>query len=175
MRTFFPIQLKAIGLYCGLTIGQLAFAEIVLQTFLAWGACHLKKFHRRADGAGAVILRERLHFLISSTSKASGLAKGIRIGFGIVLVAALTGSLSGCASYADAGYGGYYDDGYYDGWWPDTDVYVLGGSYGPDAYSYSHRGWGSRGGGHGGCGGGGHYGGGGGHFGGGGHGGGGHR
>ena len=101
-------------------------------------------------------------------SKASASINQIKLGFGILLVA----TLSGCATYVEPDYG-VYD--YYEGWWPDADVYVFGGPYerGPYVYAYSHRGWGSRGGGW--HGGGGHYGGGGGHIGGGGHGGGGHR
>lgn len=105
-------------------------------------------------------------------SKRSDWLKQARLTFGIILIAAL----AGCATYEEPDYYGPYD--YYDGWYPDSDVYVFGGPYvsGSYAYAYSHRGWGSRGGWHGGGGhyGGGHYGGGGGHFGGGGHGGGGH-
>ena len=94
----------------------------------------------------------------------------IKIGLGIVLVAALTGSLMGCAGYVGTGYGGGYGDyggydSYYDG---GPDVYLFGGNYdrGRDVQSYSHRGSVSRGmahaGGGGGHGGGGHGGGGGG-------------
>ena len=87
----------------------------------------------------------------------------IKIGLGIVLIAALTVFLTGCAGYVGTGYGGGYGDyggydGYYDG---GPDVYLFGGNYdrGRDVHAYSQRGSVSRGMAH--AGGGGHGGGGG--------------
>jgi hypothetical protein len=82
-------------------------------------------------------------------NKANDLVNRIKIGLGIVVVAALASSLTGCAGYVDGGYGGGYGDyggydGYYDG---GPDVYLFGGNYdrGRDAHAYSHRGSVSRG------------------------------
>jgi len=74
-------------------------------------------------------------------NNAKGLVNRIKVGFGIVLVASLTG----CAGYVDGGYGGGYGDyGGYDG---GSDIYLFGGGYdrGRDVQAYSHRGSESRG------------------------------
>jgi len=93
-------------------------------------------------------------------NKANAPVNRIKIALGLVLVAALTTSLTGCAGYVDGGYGGYGGyDGYdgYDGGGPD--VYLFGGNYdrGRDVQAYSHRGSASRAAAH--AGGGGHRGG----------------
>jgi len=68
----------------------------------------------------------------------------IRLGFGIMLVAALTG----CGGYIGGDYGGGdYGGGDYGDYDGGGDLYIFGGGYdrGRDVQNYSHRGSASRG------------------------------
>ena len=69
----------------------------------------------------------------------AGLLRLVMVALGIFLVSSLTG----CVGYVDGGYGGYGDDGGYDG---GSDIFLFGGNYdrGRDVQAYSHRGSESR-------------------------------
>ncbi|HUB66204.1 MAG TPA: hypothetical protein VL981_01810, partial [Candidatus Methylacidiphilales bacterium] len=105
MQTLFLSRASAMGLYCAISTGKLMFGGLMTVASQSFSIpLHAASLH---DATTAVKLAfAGLITSISRIGESPQANRIVRIGFGIMLVATLAGSLMGCATYEESDYGG---------------------------------------------------------------------